>query len=135
MAVITRSMNTLSADASWLEALIVAYRNGSLTKRQLSDGFLRESNNRLLLHVDSALSGLESSVLSDVTSIINTIETRTISVYSQLIMYLYKLQTFMLVDDTTVNNFAIELYLFHRPVLLCKAVSYADLIFPIHTVP
>jgi len=132
MAVATRAMSTLLADQSWLQSMLDGYRNGSLTKRQLSDGFLREKNNWLLLHVDSAMSGIESSVLPDVTSIINTIETRTISFYSQLILYLYKLQTFMSVDDTAIYSFAKKLLLWSSPIpmLQDKTVSYGDLIFP-----
>ena len=127
----SRSMNTLLSDASCLETLMVSYQNGSLTKLQLSNGFLQVSNSRLLLHVDNALSGIETSVLSDMTSIINAIETRTISVYSQLVMYLYKLQTFMSYNDTAVDSFARELVLWRSPIpmLQDKTVCLADSIF------
>ena len=128
----TRSMNTLLSDASWLETLVVSYQNGSLTKLQLSNGFLLESNSRLLLHVDNALAGIETSVLTDMTSIINAIETRTISVYSQLVMFLYKLQTFMSYNDIAVDGFARELVLWRSPIPILedKSVCLAYYCYP-----
>src|SRR6218665_1212948 len=117
-------MKIMLTGGIWLETLMIEYQNGSRTKRSLSDVFLRESN-RLLLNVNSAVSGGESSVLSLISSTISTIETRTISVYSHLIMCLSKIQTFMPVEDTAANNFARQLFMWQRlfPMLLDKTVS------------
>ena len=125
ISVATRSMNTLLMDGSWMEILMVGYQNGSRTKRSLSDVFLRESSNSLLLNVNNAVSGVELSVLSLLSSTISTIETRTISIYCQLIMYLHQMQTFMPVEDTAANNFSRQLRMFKSlfPMLLDKTVS------------
>ena len=125
MSVATRTMNKLFTDGIWLESLLVDYQNGSRTKRSLSDVFLRASNNRVLLNVERAVSGVELSVLSLLSSTISTIETRTISIYSQLITCVYKIQTFMPIEDTAPNNFSRQLFMWKSlfPMLLDKNVS------------
>ena len=134
MSVATRTMNTLSTDGIWLETLMIKYQNGSQTKRSLSDVFLRQSNNRLLLNVDSAVSSVELSVLSLISSTISTIETRTISIYSQMIAYLYQMQKLMPDWDSDADDLFRDLRIWKSlsPTLLHVTVSKLHFNHSIH---
>lgn len=110
------ALNTLSQDTHIVEDLLRGYCNNSLTKRLLSTKFLEEVSSLVTFHADSAVSNLDTYVISEITGIIGTTEKKVISAYSQLISFLSQLKSFLPSGLTAADDFARKLRLWKRPV-------------------
>lgn len=114
--VASSAVKTLSQDSATLKKLLDNYLGNRITKRRLASEFLGDLGSSVTFHVDAAVSSIDSSVVTELTSIIASTEQKLVAAYGDLMDMLSLLQSFYLpIGSTVADYYARSLSIWKRP--------------------
>lgn len=115
-SIVLNAANKVLQDSDDLNDLLIRFADYNISKLQLSHKLLGGSNSKYTLDAETAVNNFESSVLADLLTITGTVETRSNTFYSQLVVLLSQLETYMPIGNSSARNLTRAFQIWRNPV-------------------